>query len=406
MAIFLGAKGGDIMATQGASRLLVAVREKLAGRMAYLLAGEDGAFLRGLQQQVDQELAFDDDFSQRIRMELEGISQAEYADQLAGACTRCSALIREHFRKRGSVIAFHGLCTAFHDLVVGKALALAEAATGAGKSHPVPCCLMASGSAGRHEFLPGMDFRYFLVHSDSPMESAGYFEDVRYRLIALLETSGLFSSEKRFLDGGILWGGSESEWRNWNLSRMQSQMGETFAILADLRGISGDHALTGSLKAFAAAVLAREQEAELFAQAVRKLSSMPVALGMFGTFKTFRSGAHRGRFNLDDAALKPLLINVRILAVHHGLSETGTIGRIKGLVDGGHLAVDLADRLLKAWHLLAGFRIRYSIQVDDLQMKELYLDPADLEEDVVSQLKGALEAVINLQKLIYQVFSE
>ncbi|ACM20028.1 nucleotidyltransferase DUF294, putative [Geotalea daltonii FRC-32] len=408
MAIFLGAKGGDIVATQSASRLLTAVREKVAGKMAYLLAGEDAELLRNLRLRVGDELAFEEDFSHRLDLQLQEFAQVEYADQLAGACIRFTLLTKEYFTRRSSVIAFHGLCATFHDLLFRKALVLAQ--TGAGTMYPddIPCCLLATGSAGRKEFMPGTDSRYFLVYPDSQVHHAGYFEEMRYRLIALLDQCGIFGAGHRPIDDGGLWKGSESEWRSWSSSQMQriGKLGEILAVLGDLRGIAGDETLAAGLKTISSELLAKEQGKDLYGQAARKLSSMPVALGMFGNFKTLRSGEHRGMFNLDEAVLNPLLINVRILAVHHSLVETGTVERIKGLVNAGHLGVDLADRLLKAYHLFAGYRIKQSMEAEDYKVNELYLNPDELGEEEAFLFKSGLEAVINLQKIVYQVFSE
>ncbi|WP_243372563.1 putative nucleotidyltransferase substrate binding domain-containing protein [Geotalea sp. SG265] len=408
MAIFLGAKGGDIVATQSATHLLAAVREKLAAKMAYLLVGEDEALLCGLRDRIGAELDFEEECSRLFRLQMEELSRLEFADQLPDACSRFTALARDHFNRRGSVIAFHGLYAAFLELLLRRALALAEACTETAPSEPNSCCLMATGDAGRGESLPGTVSRYFLIYPDLKTELAGCFEEMGYRLIALLESCGIFAMGHRFSDDSGLWQGSESQWRSWCSSRIQrgEKVGETLALLGDLRGVAGDKTLMAGMKSVAAEALSQTQEKDIFAQAVRKLSSLPVALGMFGTLKTLRSGEHRGRFKLHEAALHPLMINVRILAVHHGLQETGTIGRIKGLVDGGHLAVDLADRLLRAYHLLAGCRIRHAIVMDDWAAQEFYLNPDELGEEDAYQFKGALEAVVNLQKLVYQLFSE
>ena len=86
MAIFLGAKGGDIVGALSATRLLADIREELGGRMAYLLAGEDAELFGRLRDRVGSELAFEKDFAHRFDLQIQELADTEYADQLAEAC--------------------------------------------------------------------------------------------------------------------------------------------------------------------------------------------------------------------------------------------------------------------------------------------------------------------------------
>lgn len=409
MAVFLGAKGGDIISTRSVSNLLSGMKESLTGKMAYLLSGEDVALYSELKDRVNAELGFDQEFSGRFERQVQELATVEYADQLPALYHSLVEMTKEHFARRGSVIAFHSLGTVIHDQVLRKSLELSQLPPDpTSGAEPASFCLMANGRAGRAEVTLARDSSYFIIYQGSPDAGAEIFEKFRYRLMAIMKLCGLVGADNRHSFQNGLWLGTVDNWKDWVLAQVKQRenLGESLAALADLRNIGGDEALGGMLKAFATESMVRHQRTEAFVTAIKKLSFKPVALGIFGSFRTSRSGKHRGEFNLEDEALVPLVMNIRILAVHYGLMETGTIDRIKTLLNNGRLGVDLADRLLKAYHVFTSQRIRLELKADINAPHDFYLDPDQLSEDEEYLVKGGLEAVVNLQKIVYQVFSE
>lgn len=411
MAIFLGAKGGDILATRSVTDLMAGLKGKLDEKMAYLLSGEDEELLRGFKMRLEDELAFEEDVSARFANCMAELERVEYADQLPSLLEGFNRTTTDHFARRGSVAALHELCTACYDVVMRKTLELAVAGMelDSKESPAVPCCFLAGGSAGRMEQTLCDGAEYFLVYEDPRGEFSAYFEEFAYRFIAILKLCGFANAGKRPLSGAGVWHGAGDGWRSWARNQLHhgwEGLGARLASLADLRGICGDGTMISDLASFARNVLMEEQQAETFAPAMRKLSSMPVALGMFGGFRIARSGEHRGEFDLEEFGLTPLVMNVRILAIRHGLAETGTVGRIKALLDGGHLGVELAERLLNAYHIVTRQKIIMEMGHGTAMTKGVFLNPEDLSAEEAHHLKIGLEAVVSLQRIVYQSFAE
>lgn len=411
MAIFLGAKGGDILATRSVTDLMAGLKGKLDEKMAYLLSGEDEELLLGFKMRLEEELAFEEDVSDRFADCMAELERVEYADQLPSLLERFNRTATDHFARRGSVVALHELCTACYDVVMRKALELAVAGMelDSKESPAVPYCFLAGGSAGRMEQTLGDGAEYFLVHEDSRGDHSAYFEEFAYRFIAILKLCGFSNAGKRPLSGAGVWHGAGDGWRSWARNQLHhgwEGLGARLASLADLRGICGDKTMIADLTRFARNVLTEEPQAETFAPAMRKLSSLPVALGMFGGFRVVRSGEHRGEFDLEKFGLTPLVINVRILAIRHGLAETGTVGRIKALLDGGYLGVELAERLLNAYHIVTRQKIIMEIGHGAGMTEGFFLNPEDLPAEEAHHLKIGLEAVVSLQRIVYQSFAE
>ena len=132
MAVFLGAKGGDIISTLRGSSLLAELKEKMAGKLAYLQAGEDAALYRGLRGRVDEELLVEKEFVGRFEMAKQELAQVDFSDQLPDCYARFPKLAKEHFLRRGSVVAFHCFATAGHDMLLRKAFSMAAAGASLG----------------------------------------------------------------------------------------------------------------------------------------------------------------------------------------------------------------------------------------------------------------------------------
>jgi len=61
--------------------------------------------------------------------------------------------------------------------------------------------------------------------------------------------------------------------------------------------------------------------------------------------------------------------------------------------------VDLAERLLKAYQLFMQLRILSEIRYEE---PGAYCNPEEFEEPEDTRFRGALETVLNLQKIAYQ----
>ncbi len=407
MAIYPGVKGGDILAWRGVAELVNGLQDKISRRMISLLPGEEIELLQRVQGRFDAELAKEERFAAGFSRLLEGVKQAEYEDELPRLHDRFIQLAADYFRERGSVLGLHSLCSGFRDELVRTALHFAEQVTESGPAIG-PYCWLSGDAAGRGEQSLRVGADYFLVYRDAGENAARRFEKFSSQAVAILDRCGLMNSGQRTASVKKLWRGSLDDWQRWldkELSREGDQRFSAICRLADLRSLHGDEMLSAEMAELSRERLKQETAAASFRSLVKKAVGMPVALGMFGGFRVERSGAHKGRFNLEQLAVDPLVMNVRVFSIASGLNATGTVDRIKQLLEGGRLDVDLAERLLMAFHELSRHLISLELAAGG-KNGGLFLNPDELSEPDREKVKYALEAVVNLQKIIFQLFLE
>jgi CBS domain-containing protein len=428
MAVFLGSKG-DILAWRGTSELVSGIKESLARQMAELSTEEDLALLQKLQELLAGELRYENEFSAAFDKTFEELNTVEYHDQLPELHARFNGLAADYFQRRGSVIALISLCNTYRDALVRKALDLVE--IGMRRDDlglpPAPFGLLAAGVAGREEQTLVVASDYFLVHGDRGTPASDYFRQFGYRVMAVLDSCGLLGSRRRKKPTDTLWHGSLDEWQSWVSGELQPEKAtepellalpalttplkmlawrledrhRMLARLADLRSIRSDELLASQMSGIVRDVLATERQSEVQVQLSKKIAEMPVALGFFRGLRTERRGEQKGKINIELYAIAPLTMSIRMLAINHGIEKTGTIDRIKALLNGGHLNVELADRLLKAYQEFFTQKIRLEMGTGGKGKGSLYLDPETLSPEDEQRLKNGLEAVVNLQKIVY-----
>lgn len=435
MALFLGSKSGDVLSWRGTGELLESIRGSFAQRAAFLLDGEEKGLLRALRRSLSDEIAYEEQFSDAFSQALEKLEKTEFEDQLAPLIADFYKLVSDYFLRRGSVVALQGVCTTYFDALMRTSIRLAEDGllSDGLRNPPEPYCWLVSASAGREEQAFNDIQQHVLVYDGSTKDSAGYYEKLSYRIAVTLKKAGILGgSERQFLMRSF-WCGSKAAWlerlnaefpqslhdRHVPLpvlpglsttfkafSRDDEESSEAFMRTADLRPIAGDGALCADLEEVKRAVLLRFRESEAFSHLARQSAVSPIALGMFGWFRVERSGKHRGEFDIEQSALNPLIANIRLLAVKYGVSETGTVDRVRELLNRGHLNVDIADKVVRAYHEIARQKILLQIQSDGHNEGELFVNPENLSESDGERLRSALEVVSTLQRIVHSDFLE
>lgn len=430
MAVFLGAKG-NIHAWRETSELIASIKESLDRQMAQPSTGDALSLLQKLRELLAGELHFENDFSAAFAKTVQELEAVNYYDRLPPLHARFNRLAAGYFQHRGSVVALHSLCNAYRDALVGKALDLVEQGMCADdlRTPPVPFGLFAAGAVGREEQTLGVAADYFLVHVDHAPLSSEYFRQFSYRIMAVLDSCGMLRNRRRKKLTDIFWYGSLGDWQNlvqqglhpekvseqpdvppvpatatplempvWQLEERHRML----ARLADLRYIRCNELLADQVAGIARDTIAAERRSDIMPALARRIAGMPVALGLFRGLRTEKRGEQKGNINLELHAIAPMTMGIRMLAMIHGIERTGTIDRIKGLLAGGQLDVELADRLLKAYHEFFTLKITMEMGTSIKGKNSLYLAPGLLSPNDEQRLKNGLEAVMTLQKIVYQ----
>jgi CBS domain-containing protein len=377
------------------AELIAAARKGLYGKSRVLSPDAALAALQDLKLWIGEELVFEENASISFGRVLSELWHVEYLDQLPPLLNRFERLASAYYVRRGSVTAFHGFCNAWREGILRRILLFAEEGP---ELHdqwhpPAPYALLASGNVGRREQTLEEAESYYLIWTGA---EAGYFEQFSYRIMALLDQCGLIGKEGPASLGRTLWRGSLDDWCSFvNGATQTHEQTSRLELLADLRYLCGDEAIGREAARLGRSRLEHSRGGAEYLKLARQVIAMPVALGFLGGIRVEKSGEHVGCFNPEQAGLHPLVSAVRLLAAQHDLDPGPTLDRLSELRSLGKLEEALAERLAASYHLLAGLKIRREIALESP-----FVNPASLSQSESRNLKSALEAVRQLQRLI------
>jgi CBS domain-containing protein len=381
------------------AELLIGAKKGLYDRSRLLSPEATLATILDLKGWITQELAFEEGASASFGRILSELWHAEYLDQLPPLLNRFERLVSAYFVRRGSVPAFHGFCSAWRDGVLRRILQFAEEGPELNdQGHaPGPYALLASGSTGRREQTLEETERYFLVWGGN---DHAYFEPFAYRVMAILDHYALIGKEGSSALSKALWRGNLADWSGYlEAEQRASEQPGCLEILADLRHLSGDEAIGHEAVRQARSLLERVGEHAEFQDTARQVIEAPVALGLMGGIRVEKAGDHVGCCNPEKAGLDPLVSAARLLSAQYQLEPGSTLDRLAALGELGIFEAAQLEQIVAAYHLLAGMKVRREIALESA-----YFDPASLSEGEREKLKGALEAVRQLQRVARNVF--
>jgi len=423
---FMTNNAESIMTSRAARKLLEEMQRRLALRMSDMESRDYLALLHRVRDELLREESVDTGISAEIEALRARLGDARLVDDLVPLCSQLSELAVRHFQARSSVSMLQEFTCSFLETLLCTVAKLAEEQLrleGYGRREK-SWSLFASDCLGRQEATQGCSNAILLIHDEHSLEGNGYFRLMASRLMAILNECSMPMQRGLQRNGNIFWSGSLDEWRDLlggSLNRRQPARDQantqaynagqeeiyarTLEIMADLRPICGDNDLALQTLELTWGILDKELQGENFRQFARRTATMPVALGIFGRFRTARTGKHRGEFSLEELALMPLIASVRAMAIASGIRETATTARIKALMVAGSIGVTLADRLLLG---LYDF-IRHQIEMDmnrQVNGDEHFFNPDQLTDDAKDRFKAGLEDLTTLQRLLYQQIVE
>jgi signal-transduction protein with cAMP-binding, CBS, and nucleotidyltransferase domain len=128
---------------------------------------------------------------------------------------------------------------------------------------------------------------------------------------------------------------------------------------------------------------------------------------MMGGLRFEKSGPYRGQFALLENAMQPLSASLSALALLKGLEAMATPLRVRELLWRRELNVDMAERLLQAWHTLHELSLirEREVQPDRAKAASLHLDIKQMSVAEQEALHESLEAVGNIQRHVGLSFS-
>lgn len=398
MALFLGIKEGELIESRMTHDFIESCRSVLFGKLSSLDAHGQVDLLKTFISRLDEEIGLERKIAREVEAAAATLDQDD--SDLLAIHKMLNKAAASHFEHIRSVLSVQAMVSMYRDLLIRRCLFAAEkemAGVGSGFSPGSYACLVA-GNAGRLEATLTPDVSLIMIHAeDHVQEWFVRFSDVFANKAA---AAGLSVVGIGILNEKRVFTASRDRWRRviGDLVTMEEENG-ILQLLNDARHVYGDLALSAELRR-----LTRESlnNAGLLNVLAKKAALMPVALGFWGRIKIERSGPHRGECNITRSAIAPLVATVRVMSLMAGITETNTAKRIKLLVDAGRLDVDMAERLLQAYHDF--YRLKIQIEVEDgADASAGFVTVEHLSEQDEEKLRSGLETVVNLEKIIYSM---
>lgn len=287
------------------------------------------------------------------------------------------------------------------------ARALAE-----GPPPPIGFTLLVMGSAGRGESLLRPDQDNGLILEPYPDAAHGevdaWFRPMTERFNAGLEAAGFPLCPGGIMARNPLWRKTRAQWEAqlalW--ARRRSGAALLFADIAfDFRGVARIGAVDGDpaagLRASIAPILAAHPA--LLGALAAQDQRLSVGLTLWGGFADDEPGAGT-RTDLKLHGLMPLVAATRLLALQHGVAETGTPERLAALAARG--AISEGAELQAAFALLVERLLRQQL-ADHVAGQEPgnLVDTAALPKPAQAELREALRRIRRFAKASFAGFT-
>ena len=408
MPIVISTKGNDVTAWREAGEFGLLFRQVLLGKSALLTSEQFEALLGGVGQELERRATEHDTALAAVGCLMDDASAATEPARLGGLVREFYGSCYALFGSNLSAPAFYRLSGAFLEVVARSALGCALGRLGLSADRLPPLALIALGPTGRHEFSPFCSPQLLLVHGEAGPLTAELPEMLGLALHEVFEAAGLHP-DATITPRNPEWCGTLVQWRQRLIAGLEG--GEPAELvdllrLADQAALFSANGLEQEFRDLCTALLRKSRATLAFL--VTRILALSNGVGLMGGLRLERSGPHRGLFALFDHALLPLTASVTALSLMMGGTCVGTPQRIRELLAGRKLNVELAERLLDAWHTLSELRLAREGDLfpDTAGRSSLYFSPDALSDADMERFREALEAVDVIQRHVAITFSE
>jgi CBS domain-containing protein len=290
-------------------------------------------------------------------------------------------------------------------------LCLEQQLLGGARRPDIRYCFLLLGSGGRREMLLAPDQDHALVYenldAERLAEAETFFAPLMQTVGEALQQIGYPRCDGQVMAGNPLWRGRLSDWRerlrDW-VANPEPQQIRSSSIFFDLAPLAGDAGLIGELQDAIRAEVAG-QTGFLY-QMMALDVSYKVPLGLLGRFLLDKSGDHAGELSLKLGGTLYIVDCIRMFALEKGGRETGTLERLRALVEQHIFTAETAEHIRAAFEALTFLRLRQEIALLEAgQPASHYLDPGTLSKTEQELLREAFQAVGKLQDATKRYFS-
>lgn len=316
------------------------------------------------------------------------------------------------------------LISLMHDRIMAQAWGLALAQTEAERGPaPAPHAVFVLGSQARREQYLATDQDLALVYDAAGLERAEadvWFARLGERLTQLLLTLGFPPCPKHIMLDNPDWRRSRDAWLDLAdtiADRPDAEGVVTASLLADLRPLHAPHGPasgvhTGSAKPELGRELRQDLDARFRGSALllkcmaREAVRFTPPLGLFRGFNVKKDAQGRGCVDVKRGGVFPITQGAKVLALQHGLPETGTLERLEALARANVLNRPMAEGLCEACAFLQTLRMRAQAKaLGQGDSPDNAIHPEELSKLEAERLRAAFKLVAEFQDLLSNTFA-
>ncbi|MEX0286670.1 MAG: DUF294 nucleotidyltransferase-like domain-containing protein [Paracoccaceae bacterium] len=328
------------------------------------------------------------------------VAKAKDAAEMAKATAQIPQLLLQLVETGNRHEVVTRLITDIADTATRRLLALAEAKLG---PSPVPYLWLACGSQGRQEQTGVSDQDNCLILSDDATEAdMPYFAELAEFVSDGLDTCGYFYCPGDMMATNPRWCQPLNVWRSYfkgwiDKPNPEAQM--LASVMFDLRPISGDESLWGSLQK--ETLEAASKNSIFTAHMISNSLKHQPPLGLLRGLATIRSGEHRNQLDLKHNGVVPVVDLGRVYTLQGRLQPVNTRARLEAAIGAGILSSSGGADLLDAYDHIATTRLEHQAnQIRASEQPGNHLAPSSLSDFERSHLRDAFVVVKTMQSAV------
>lgn len=254
-------------------------------------------------------------------------------------------------------------------------------------------CFLILGSGARREMDLRPQINYAVILDDSTDEATySKFQSLLSQFTENLVTIGyctpicnMRSIGKDFVMRLSDWFKEVDQWA----SKSSKEIKSCFSCVMDMAAFEGNVTLSWSIRNYMLKKIA--DKPSVMAHLITLSPPVKVPVSQFGGFILEKSGPNEGMFNLQSQGLHYLINSTRLLSVYAGISDMGTVDRIKHLARKGIITGEMAEQTITAFDTIVETLINEQInQAFSGSQVTNYINPSSLSLFYQEKLKRAL----------------
>ena len=332
------------------------------------------------------------------------IKRSQNASDLSRVRSKLSDLVQTSLAKNIPLAHISNIASEINTAIIKRSVELAILDLG---SPPARFAWLSIGSQGRKEQLLLTDQDSILVFEDVAADKyrdvKNYFMKLAKKAVATLETIGYEQCQNGHVASNMIWCKSMTEWikqySNW-MNSPGEKNNEISSVFFDYEIAFGEQQIEDAISDI---IFVNAKKNKLFFDylgndALRK----PAPLSFFKKFNIEETGLNKGKFDIKNRAILPLVDGARLFVISHnikGINNTFLRFKQLAMVDQKHSEIYL--NCADSFQTLSKLKTSEGLKYDNSGQ---FINIEDLSKIDKENLKNALAPIKELEELIKDSF--